>query len=278
MSCRTQKNGDFLMKKLIHNFIHCGILGWCMEITFTALDSFRRRQFTLKGITSIWMFPIYGMASFLAPLCRLLKGKNILVRGFAYASCIFLGEYITGKLLKKKGICPWDYSKAKWNVDGIIRLDYAPNWFLALIHIVKLPCRRAADIQRIQRPSAHPRLFRSVQNKIFNLLRHADMLQHQFRMGRISRKTNDGTQSENPFKKACRKLYVLYLIHITVIFNFFNESGVKRNHIIFYRIYGESKRQAEKHPSFSLYVISPDALVCSILLFPFLCCQLNASF
>ena len=119
------------MKKLIHNFIHCGILGWCMEITFTALDSFRRRQFTLKGITSIWMFPIYGMASFLAPLCRLLKGKNILVRGFAYASCIFLGEYITGKLLKKKGICPWDYSKAKWNVDGIIHLDYAPNWFLA---------------------------------------------------------------------------------------------------------------------------------------------------
>lgn len=63
------------MKKTIHNFLHCGILGWCLEITFTALDSFRKRQFTLKGITSIWMFPIYGMASFLAPLCRLLKEK-----------------------------------------------------------------------------------------------------------------------------------------------------------------------------------------------------------
>lgn len=102
-----------------------------MEITFTALDSFRRRQFCLKGITSVWMFPIYGMASFLAPLCRLLKGKPVWLRGLAYAGCIFFGEYITGRLLKKKGICPWDYSKAKWNVDGIIRLDYTPCWFAA---------------------------------------------------------------------------------------------------------------------------------------------------
>lgn len=119
------------MKKLIHNFIHCGVLGWCMEITFTALNSFRKRQFSLKGITSIWMFPIYGMASFLAPLCRLLKGKPIFVRGSVYAACIFLGEYLTGSFLKRKGVCPWDYSKARWNIGGIIRLDYTPNWFLA---------------------------------------------------------------------------------------------------------------------------------------------------
>ena len=119
------------MKKFIHNFIHCGILGWCMEIMFTALDSFRKRQFTLKGNTSIWMFPIYGMASLLAPLCRLLKGKSLFFRGCSYAACIFAGEYITGSILKKKGLCPWDYSKSRWNINGLIRLDYAPNWFLA---------------------------------------------------------------------------------------------------------------------------------------------------
>lgn len=118
------------MKKIVHNFLHCGILGWCLEILFTALNSFRRRQFTLKGITSVWMFPIYGMASLLAPLCRLFKGKNILVRGLTYASLIFTGEYLTGKLLKQKELCPWDYSKARWNIGGIIRLDYLPGWFL----------------------------------------------------------------------------------------------------------------------------------------------------
>lgn len=118
------------MQKLIQNFIHCGILGWCMEIIFTAIDSFRKRQLTLKGNTSVWMFPIYGMAAFLAPVCRLLKNKTIFVRGITYAGLIFVGEYISGSLLKKKGFCPWDYSKAKWNINGLIRLDYAPNWFL----------------------------------------------------------------------------------------------------------------------------------------------------
>lgn len=119
------------MKKFVHNFIHCGILGWCMEIIFTALDSFRKRQFTLKGNTSIWMFPIYGMASFLAPICHLLKNKTVFIRGLTYALLIFLGEYITGSILRKKNLCPWDYSKAKWNINGLIRLDYILNWFLA---------------------------------------------------------------------------------------------------------------------------------------------------
>lgn len=119
------------MKKYIHNFIHCGILGWCMEIIFTALDSFRKRQFTLKGNTSIWMFPIYGCACLLSPICRLLKGKSPFVRGLTYASIIFTGEYLTGTLLSKRHICPWDYSRSKWHVKKIIRLDYLPFWFMA---------------------------------------------------------------------------------------------------------------------------------------------------
>lgn len=119
------------MKKYIHNFIHCGILGWCMEITFTALNSFRRRQFKLTGNTSIWMFPIYGCACFLAPVSRLLKKKSPFVRGLSYAALIFTGEFITGTLLSKKNICPWDYSRSKWHIKKIIRLDYLPLWFMA---------------------------------------------------------------------------------------------------------------------------------------------------
>ena len=86
------------MKKLVHNFIHCGILGWCLEISFTALNSFRRREFTLNGNTSVWMFPIYGMAAFLAPVCRIVKKRHFLVRGFLYAVLIFIGEFVTGSL------------------------------------------------------------------------------------------------------------------------------------------------------------------------------------
>lgn len=119
------------MKKLVHNFIHCGILGWCLEITFTALSSFRRREFKLTGNTSIWMFPIYGMGAFLAPVCRLMKKQHFLIRGITYAILIFIGEFITGTLLVRKDLCPWNYRRSKWNVKEIVRLDYLPCWILA---------------------------------------------------------------------------------------------------------------------------------------------------
>ena len=80
-------------------FIQCGILGWGMEILWTGLDSFRRRDFKLTGHSSLWMFPIYGCAAFIG--------------------------------LKKKNWCPWDYGDAPLNIHGVIRLDYAPLWLLA---------------------------------------------------------------------------------------------------------------------------------------------------
>ena len=118
------------MKKYIHNFIHCGILEWCLEILFTAFFSFRQRQLSIRGNTSLWMFPIYGCACFLSPVCKLLKGKNFLIRGLSYASLIFTAEYLTGALLSKKHLCPWDYSAPRWHIQKLIRLDYLPFWFI----------------------------------------------------------------------------------------------------------------------------------------------------
>ncbi|MBQ7955486.1 MAG: hypothetical protein IJ282_07015 [Lachnospiraceae bacterium] len=132
------------MKKLIANFIKCGIFGWCLEIVFTAFDSLRRRDFKLKGTTSLYMFPIYGMASFLAPLFRLMKGKPIILRGLTYAGLIFTGEYISGSLLTKKTLCPWDYNRSKWHIKGIIRLDYLPFWAIAGLLFEKLLSERSS--------------------------------------------------------------------------------------------------------------------------------------
>ncbi len=117
--------------KFIKNFLKCGLIGWCMEIIFTAAGSLRRRDYTLKGTTSLWMFPIYGCASFLAPLYRLLHSKAIWIRGLIYTCLIFLMEFISGTYLRKKELCPWNYNRSKWNIGKIIRLDYAPLWFLA---------------------------------------------------------------------------------------------------------------------------------------------------
>lgn len=111
------------------NFLRCGLAGWCIEILFTALGSFRRRDMRLKGTTSIWMFPIYGCAAFLAPISHLLQHKPFWVRGLTYMSLIFSAEYLTGSLLQKHNLCPWDYKCSRWNIHRIIRLDYAPCWF-----------------------------------------------------------------------------------------------------------------------------------------------------
>lgn len=113
-----------------------------MEILFTGLRSLRQHNHKLTGNTSIWMFPIYGLASLLAPLCRHLKGKNLMLRGGIYTCCIFAGEYMTGSFLRKYDACPWDYSEAPLNVDGLIRLDYAPFWFCAGLLFEKILCRR----------------------------------------------------------------------------------------------------------------------------------------
>ncbi len=128
------KSGQFgqtvIMKKFIQNFISCGLLGWCMEILFTSFDSYRRRDLSLSGRTSVWMFPIYGTAAALAPISRMLKGRNFIFRGLVYTGIIFTCEFFSGSLLCKKGICPWNYESSRWNVKNVIRLDYAPCWFI----------------------------------------------------------------------------------------------------------------------------------------------------
>ncbi len=109
------------MQKFIHNYIHCGLLGWFLEIIFTAFQAFRRRDFKLHGATSVWMFPIYGLASLLAPLCRLLRRRGFIFRGLVYTGLIFTGEFTTGMLLRKRELCPWNYERSRWNLARVIR-------------------------------------------------------------------------------------------------------------------------------------------------------------
>ncbi len=43
---------------------------------------------------------------------------------------IYIVEFISGSILKKHGSCPWDYSRSHLSIRGVIRLDYAPCWFI----------------------------------------------------------------------------------------------------------------------------------------------------
>ena len=114
---------------MIKKFFTCGLLGWCLEILYTAACSLKNHAIRLKGNTSLWMFPIYGLAALFQPLAVILKGKPLFLRGSIYTLCIFITEYATGLFLKKRHACPWNYENAPLNIRGVIRLDYAPFWF-----------------------------------------------------------------------------------------------------------------------------------------------------
>ena len=130
------------------NFLVCGLTGWCMEILFTSFGAFCHNDYKLIGKTSIWMFPIYGMAAVIRPVHKLIKNCPALLRGGIYTAGIYICEYVSGSLLKKHDLCPWDYSDAKANINGLIRLDYAPFWMAAGLIFEKLLDKRDSKTQR----------------------------------------------------------------------------------------------------------------------------------
>lgn len=131
------------IKEFSRNFLKCGVAGWCLEVIFTSVGSIAAHDWRLMGNTSLLMFPIYGLGALLTPIGQtvdrwlqvtpgeVLAGTDRLVRhGMLYMVIIFVAEYLFGALLKAGGVCPWDYSGLHSNIDGLIRLDFAPLWFM----------------------------------------------------------------------------------------------------------------------------------------------------
>ena len=115
---------------MIKDFIFYGFLGWIMEVFWTGIIALKRGDKKLVGYTYLYMFPIYGCAVFMEPVFMLLHSTNFVVRGLIYMLCIFSAEYVSGYILERAvGVCPCDYSRVKYSVDGFIRLDFAPIWF-----------------------------------------------------------------------------------------------------------------------------------------------------
>lgn len=112
-------------------FIIYGTLGWALEIFWTGMSSLFSGDMQLYGYTYIWMFPVYGLAVALEPLHYNIRTLPWYIRGLIWAISIFIIEYTTGWLFRiLLGSCPWDYSSSPFNIDGVIRLDFFPAWFI----------------------------------------------------------------------------------------------------------------------------------------------------
>ena len=123
---------------MIH-FVVYGIVGWCLEIIWTGAGSLLDGDVCLTAKTYLWMFPIYGLAIVFEPLHDVIRLWSVWGRGSVWVLLYFAFEYLTGWILSIiLGTIPWDYSRATLNIHGLIRLDYAPAWFVAGIVFEKI--------------------------------------------------------------------------------------------------------------------------------------------
>jgi uncharacterized membrane protein len=121
---------------LLGRFFVYGLVGWCIECCFTSVVDLAigAGDLRLMGHSYLWMHPIWGTGMLLGErIIMALHRARVrrLVRACLGVFLCFAVEYSAGALLTVLiGRCPWDYSASPWSVHGLIRLDYAPFWWV----------------------------------------------------------------------------------------------------------------------------------------------------
>ncbi len=111
------------------------VLGLGFEVLFTSVTGFKseKRRF-LMGYSSLWYAPLYACAPlFLHYFGGYVFLLPLLARGVVYALVIWLFEYVGMWLLRVLlGASPSEeqYFRSRWNIHGLIRLDFFPAMFL----------------------------------------------------------------------------------------------------------------------------------------------------
>ena len=121
-----------------YRFYFYGIHGFFDEILFTSLHDFflLEKDYRLKGQSSLHVFYMYGLASLQVEHLYLnyLKCKyGLLTRCIVYCLYGFSWEFLIGLILSCFSACPWDYSDHKYNLMGLITLEYGPLWVLCCL-------------------------------------------------------------------------------------------------------------------------------------------------
>ena len=92
-------------------------------------------RFNMVSTCCYYVSLFIGLVVFMEPLFKQLRGQSAIVRGMTYGILIFAIEFFSGTGLKAVNACPWDYSSAIYNINGLVRLDYYPVWiFVGLVY------------------------------------------------------------------------------------------------------------------------------------------------
>lgn len=106
--------------------------GYLIEVTFTAVwDLVVFGSLELRGFSSVWSLAIYSISCIaMEKINSLLQRRGLPARALAHTCWIYAWEFTTGYFLRALGSCPWDYRDFRYNIFGLVTLEYAPLWFL----------------------------------------------------------------------------------------------------------------------------------------------------
>lgn len=92
------------------------------------------------------MLPVYALAQPLfEPAHDRLRHRRAPIRAGAYAAGLTAVEYAAGRTLRAiREDAPWDYSHARFNLDGLVRADYLPLWAFYGLALERLHDRLAS--------------------------------------------------------------------------------------------------------------------------------------
>ncbi len=125
---------EIYFPRLLFEMVLFAVLGLGFEVVFTSVFDFKsdKRRF-LMGYSSLWYAPLYALAPvFLHLTSGWLFALPIWVRGFVYTLIIWLVEYMAMwalRLLLGQSPSEKHYFTSRWNIHGLIRLDFFPAMF-----------------------------------------------------------------------------------------------------------------------------------------------------
>jgi len=111
------------------DYLFWGMFGLTLEITFTAI---RKRDISLIGHTSLWMFPVYavGLTHGLDFIMESIESP--VLRYFSYPFFVWSIEILIGFPARAIDIRIWDYRYLpdKFHWKGVISFFHFPVWVL----------------------------------------------------------------------------------------------------------------------------------------------------
>jgi uncharacterized membrane protein len=124
--------------EVLRNLFIYGILGILTEVLFTGIKSLIEKNWRATSQTYLWMGPIYALGGLTLKFIHdsVVVSHNIYINALLlafmfYVPLIYGFEFLSGWLLEKIiGRVPWEYGPGRFTIIGLIRLDYAPFWFL----------------------------------------------------------------------------------------------------------------------------------------------------